>query len=296
MKDNSRLILILISAFLALLGLVLIFFPYTWIGFGLNPLIEPLANLLNSIGVALFLSGTVSLGVQELIKSSTSQEMQAHISELGKRIENLGAEIYGSNIVTISSSRDRGFDEMASAIRNADKFIYMMGISLREFFSLDTECRKAISDVYHKHKSIEFRVLILNNQSLEALNRSSREEGIQFKSTSDPEYRKKHMFVDTESTLDTIKRDYKRMEIRVYDDQSLFLLITDKIVFMEPYHYGDRIIETAPHLVRLAELVPLIEFKETEKNGPYNQFFGHYKYMFERAKTPGVDDKKQRPV
>lgn len=311
MRIWSRREIWLFSFGLAVAGMLILSIPYVSVGMGLPPFPAPFAGLLGAIGVAVFLAGTVSFGVQELVRARTRHEFEiqlrdllaktstslsaelrnfldSYVDELGGRIERLGIETHGSHIKMIFSTRENGLAAMVKAIREADSFVYMMGISLRQFFLLDTECGRAVSEVYHDpNKNIEFQVLILNNRCPEALSRSSREEGIEFKSTDDPVYHRKTLFRETEDTFETIRSSYPRMNLRVYDHQSLFLLITDKAVFMEPYHYGDRVIESAaPHLRRVAELVPLIEFEKASEKGPYEQFLGHFRYVFDKSTPP----------
>jgi hypothetical protein len=290
-------------------GLLILALPYVWSGSGCSPLPAPWSDLLKSVGIALFLSGTVSFGVQELVRAKTAAEfenrlrqllettshglnaglrqfLECYVADLGKRIEGLSIETHGSKIKAIFSSREKGLAAMAHAIIDAERFVYVMGISLRQFFIIDGECSRAIAATYTS-KNIDFKILVLNNRSAEALDRSSREEGIPFKSTDDPIYRSKTLCRETEDTIATLRRYYPKMNLQVYDSQSLFLLITDKVVFMEPYHYGDRIVESSmPHLKRIAELVPLIEFEKAAEKGPYEQFLGHFRYIFEKSAGP----------
>jgi len=299
---------------LALVGLGLVFFDVIWKGLGFQPLTVPIIGILEGLGTALFVAGTVSFGIEELIRGRTLITFEAKLRELlaatgdkltsqiihflesyvvvlGQRIEELGKEVYGSNIKMIYSSRAKGLEEMASAIKEADNFVYVMGISLREFFQLETPCSAAIAEVYHERKDVKFKVLIFNNRSAEALERSSREEGIAFSSIDDPEYKSKTLFGETRETITNIRKYCSEIALRVYDSQSLFLLITDKTAFMEPYHYGNRVVgepvlSRAPFLRRVAELVPLIEFTKATERGPYEQFFGHFEYVFDKAKEP----------
>jgi hypothetical protein len=184
---------------------------------------------------------------------------------------------------------------MGMAIRKSESFVYVMGISLRGFFQMDTPCSRAISEVYHERqvKGLQFKVLILNNRSAEALDRSSREEGVTFAGVDNPEYKGATLFGETRKTITNIMKYFPDMDLRVYDSQSLFLLITDTALFMEPYHYGERVIEEypfkSPSLKRVAELVPLIEFEKTARRGPFEQFLGHFEYLFEKAKRPASE-------
>src|SRR5262245_24510060 len=161
MRIWSRREVWLFSFSLSILGLLVLLIPYIWIGVGFQPLPTPLAEILVSIGVAVFLSGTVSFGVQELIRARTKDEfgiqlrnllsttgdklnaemrsfLETQVEVLGRQIEELGAEIYGSKIKMIYSSREKGLAAMAEAIREANRFVYVMGISLRQLFLMDT--------------------------------------------------------------------------------------------------------------------------------------------------------------
>jgi len=307
----------LAQAVVALIGLALAFVDTIWRGLGLNPLPVPLARILETAGVALFVAGTVSFGIEELIRGRTLATfaekmgellgstgdkltsqitgfMEAHVDRLGERIEQLGKEIHGSNIRMIYSSRAHGLEAMGMAIRKSERFVYVMGISLREFFQMDTPCSRAISDMYHERqtKGLRFKVLVLNNRSAEALDRSSREEGVTFAGVDDAEYKGATLFFETRKTITNIFKSFSDIDLRVYDSQSLFLLITDTALFMEPYHYGERVIEEYPSLKRVAELVPLIEFEKTTRRGPFEQFLGHFEYLFEKATQPASENTK----
>lgn len=309
MRIWSRREILLFSSMLAVVGLLILSIPYLWVGIGFSPFPAPFAGLLEAIGVAILLAGTVSFGVEELVRSKTRNEfevqlrnllgqagsslstelrniLQSYVTELGERIEQLGIETHGSNITMIFSKREKGLAAMAKAIKEAEQFVYMMGISLRQFFLNDTMGWRAVAEVYNdQNKNIDFQVLILNNKSPEGLIRSSREEGMEFDSINDPEYQSKALFRETGETCKKIRKSYPNMNLKVYDEQSLFLLITDKVVFMEPYHYGDRVIE--PDIPgRVAELVPLIQFQKASERGPYEQFLGHFKYVFDKSKAP----------
>lgn len=313
MRFWSRAELWLFSALLSFAGILVLAIPSLVIGAGFQSLTPPVQRLLEAIGVSVFLGGTVSFGVQELVRARTRKEfeiqlqrllerasdeqssqlrgfLRQYISDLAQLTEQLRQEVHGSNIRMIFSSRDKGLEEMGTAIRNAESFVYVMGISIREFFQLDTPCSRAISETYHERKGIEFKILILNNRSPEALDRSNREEGVAFKDVDDLEYKNKTLFRETRETIINTQRYVPDMALRVYDRQSLFLLITDKVAFMEPYHYGERVVGEhplqAPFLRRVAELVPLIEFERAGKRGPYEQFLGHFEYVFEKAKEP----------
>lgn len=309
----------MVQAIVALAGLGLVFFEASWTGLGFQRLPPPLIRIIEAAGVAVFLAGTVSFGMEELLRGRTlvtfeqkmgellsatgvkltsqiTSFMEAYVGTLGERIEQLGKEIHGSNIAMIYSSRAHGLEAMGHAITEANDFVYVMGISLREFFQLDTPCSRALAELYHANRSkrVNFRVLILNNRSSEALDRSAREEGITFTSVEDPEYKGATLFFETRKTIANIKQYFPDMALRVYDSQSLFLLITERALFMEPYHYGERVIEEfpfkSPQLKRVAELVPLIEFERSARRGPYEQFLGHFEYLFAKAQEPGPDN------
>jgi hypothetical protein len=296
----------LYSLLLAVSGLLTMSIPHIAVGNNIQ-LPVPVSSALEHVGLALFLAGTVSFGVEELVRSRTKNEfeiqlrsllettggrlsaqmhqfLEAYLADLGRRIEAFGMEVHASGIRMIYSSREKGLRSIADAIRDADRFVYLMGISLRQFTLEETECGRAFAEVY-RDKHLEFRVLILDRQSEEALERSSREEGQQFCTIDDDLYRTRTLFRETGDTEATIQKFYDKVDLRACDHQSLFLVITDKVAFVEPYHYGDRVVETTPpHLKRVAELVPLIEFGKAADKGPYEQFLGHFNYVFDRAR------------
>ena len=234
---------------------------------------------------------TTELGATgEELTAALMRFLESFGAGLERRIEKLSLEAHSSRIKMIYSSRAKALEPMETAIMEANSFVYIMGISLREFFQLDTRCSTAIAKVYNSRKDVKLKVLILDNRSLEAMERSCREEGVAFRGVDDPEYKSRTLFVETRNTIRNIQRYFPGTALRVYDHQSLFLLITDKVAFVEPYHYGDRVIGEPPmqaaYLRRVAELVPLIEFEKATERGPYEQFLGHFEYVFDNAKEP----------
>jgi hypothetical protein len=190
----------LFPAVVSLIGIILIGIPATVIGFGGPPLTEPLQKLFESLGIAVLLTGTVSFGVQEFIRWRSSkvfedqlekslsssgdrqyQQLTGYLDDYANRLskinEKIRQEVHRSNIKMIHSSRETGIQEMAKAIMDSERFIYIMGISLREFFLLPTECSKAISEM---SKMRTIKVLVLDNASDEAIERSAREQGKPF--------------------------------------------------------------------------------------------------------------------
>lgn len=230
----------------------------------------------------------------DTLSSALMRFLESFGAGLERRIERLSLEAHSSRIKMIYSSRAKALEAMETAIMEANSFVYIMGISLREFFQLDTPCSRSIARVHDSRKDVKFKILIINNRSLEAMERSCREEGVPFRGPDDPEYKSRTLVVETRNTMRNIQRYFPDMALRVYEHQSLFLVITDKVAFVEPYHYGDRVmgehVPQAAYLRRVAELVPLIEFEKASDRGPYEQFLGHFEYVFDRAKEPNEED------
>jgi hypothetical protein len=105
----------LYSLVLALGGLLTMSLPHIAAGQAIA-LSAPLTSALEHVGVALFLAGTVSFGVEELVRARTKHEfefelrkllettggrlsghmrefLQSYITDLGRRIESFGMEV-----------------------------------------------------------------------------------------------------------------------------------------------------------------------------------------------------------
>jgi hypothetical protein len=253
--------------------------------------------------------------------------LQRYMGDLLSRVEMVKGAIHKSNIETIFAKRQDGFHSMANAICEAKEHIYIMGVSLREFSQLPTDLCRALKDVHLRtsrnrragdaspaeHAPVcgdgtqlsgtssnvtstpvkpIIKMLVLNNQSSEALRRSRIEEKKEFTGQSDPEYITSNLFRDTRNTIREITENCKEIDLKVYDNLSLFLLITERYVFMEPYHSGVR--NAKPFgddlfFQRAAELVPMIQFRKGTDGepGPYEQFYNHFVHVFdEQAHTP----------
>ena len=195
---------------------------------------------------------------------------------------------------------------MARAILESKETVYIMGVSLREFSKMKTPVSKALRQVHEREskrleknpqskKPLDIRMLILNNRSEEALRRSSIEEKRKFTSHDDPEYKIANLFRDTRDTIIDINSECPEIQLRIYDNLSLFLLVTDNMVFLEPYHSGVESVGKRPlkdddYFERLAELVPMIEFRREPERGPYEQFRNHFEYLWEGAKPPSEEN------
>lgn len=199
----------------------------------------------------------------------------------------LAQELLRSSIRMVYAKREKGLEAMTIAIDEADDFVYIMGVSLREFFLVETSCRTALLEKYRNAKGMKFKFLILDNRSDEAVFRAGREEGLKFAGANDQNYLSKTLFTETSNTEDFVNEHYDSSLLRKYDRLSMFLLLTEKVAFMEPYHYGERRMEKEDipaGFKRVAELVPLIEFEKSSEKGPYHQLLGHFDFIYNSRK------------
>ncbi|MCP4599063.1 MAG: hypothetical protein GY847_00730, partial [Proteobacteria bacterium] len=282
-------------------------------------------RFLQDAGLAFLITGTASAFIEKLVKKRTEAEfreqmakllgttadslstdilsyLQTHIRDIESRLELVRGAIRNSNIEMIFVKRQDGFAEMARAIREAKLSLFVMGVSLREFSKLDTPLCHALKELHLRASAerqedsdtadgLDVKMLILNNQSTEALNRSSIEEKKQFSGPLDPEYKISNLFRDTRDTILDIQAACPEIQLRVYDNLSLFLLITERYVFMEPYHSGVKSLSPLKEpregvFERVAELVPMIQFRKESQPGPYEQFHNHFAHVFEQAHPP----------
>jgi hypothetical protein len=207
-------------------------------------------------------------------------------SQSSRISDTLAGELLRSSIKMVYAKREKGLEAMTTAIDEADEFIFIMGVSLREFFLVETSCRTALLEKHRNSKNMKFRFLILDNNSDEAVFRAGREEGVKFSGANDQNYLKKTLFTETSSTESFVHKHYDKSLLRKYDRLSLFLLLTEKVAFMEPYHYGERRMEKEDIPIgfkRVAELVPLIEFEKSSERGPYHQLLGHFEFIYSNA-------------
>jgi hypothetical protein len=271
-------------------------------------------------------------------KEEQNEELRTFLlrfmDELKEQSEGIQEQTNSAHVRMFYSERKRALPDMARAIQEAEDFVYIMGVSCKEFFCDQTECRDALSNVLSQ-KPIRLRVLILDWSCNEAFQRSKREQDAGYTGVDDPRYKESSMFSDTMQSRNALARLRGRIrqndakdttkkheeggenraaakktasesratiECHIYDDISLFLVITENVVFMEPYHYGNRREESVGLLEKMAELVPVIAFDKTQRPGPYHQFKGHFDYVFEhasvddvRAEEPDSDPVQQHP-
>lgn len=209
------------------------------------------------------------------------------LSQSPRMLDVLAQELLRSSIKMVYAKREKGLEAMTNAIDEADDFIYIMGVSLREFFLVETSCRSALLEKYRNTNGMKFKFLILDNESDEAVFRAGREEGLKFAGAQDQSYRSKTLFTETSNTEEFVNKHYRPSLLCKYDRLSMFLLITEKVAFMEPYHYGERRMEREDIPVgfkRVAELVPLIEFEKSSTKGPYHQLLGHFDFIYSNKK------------
>jgi len=299
--------------------LLLVGLPSSLTGMGLPQMSSVPSRILESLGIALFLSGTVSVGIELYFRKKTAGAVQAlletitadqnselyaflnsFIQDLKVQNESIHEQASSAHVRMFYSERKNAMHDMARAIQGAQEFVYVMGVSCKEFFFEETECHTALYDAF-VNRELDIKVLILDWQCDEAFERSKREESpvFEIKGVDDSAYRQSSMFFDTMKSRNAIIGEYlpqttprdgrpsarSRIACKLYKDISLFLVITDKVAFMEPYHFGERR-ENVQGLRKMAELVPLIEFEKTAKVGPHDQFKGHFEYVFNNRSTP----------
>jgi hypothetical protein len=166
---------------------------------------------------------------------------------------------------------------MAEEIRESEKIVYLMGISLRRFFRRNvSESAAAILEIYNRDPKPHIKVLLLDYLSDDARTRASSE--------TPGEYEKSLLYKEIRETIDAIQTLFPDIEIRLYKNQISFLLITDKTIFVEPYHYGAPITK---------EFEPLLEFQKAAHKSGYEQFLRHFNYVFDEARVPNDEDKRK---
>lgn len=315
----------------ALIGLIFVLLPLFLKGGGVE-IKEPFAQLIESFGIALTLVGSVSFGVEQLLRRETRNELVLLVekfinttkdiilnklndheekilegmdNKFAKNIENvcdrigeINQQLSHGNIEGIYATRETGIHKMANAIKQSNEFVYIMGISLRQFFGRDPSnvLVEGLSSFYRKFENLpnsedilsdKFRILIIDNGSQGALERSNLEQNTTYHDPNNKGYKINTLYIETEETRNNINKFYPKLSLRTYEYQSLFLVLTDHKAFLEPYHFSEPFYRNELRTnqpVKLAEHIPLMEFRKSDEKGTYDQLLGHFNYIFKNSK------------
>ncbi len=164
---------------------------------------------------------------------------------------------------------------MASAIRASGRVVWLMGISLRRFFGDRSDLAMAMLDAYSKAPRPDMRVLLLDLESSDARARAHFEEGLRH--TGD--HTTSHLYNDILATLDMLKSQFPEVEVRFYQGQMSFVLLTDETLFAELYHYSAR---------AQGQRVPMLEFSRQGGEAAYREFRDHFTRVFSAAQPIGT--------
>ena len=180
-----------------------------------------------------------------------------------------------SGIVNIFTQPSDGKKRMLYLLRNAQKRVFIQGISLHTFFQNDEPITETIRDLVHSKKGIDIKILLLDPECDQAIFRSYREyciragikpamsfsryqEEAHDPNKSDSYHRKqselylhtmssKNILMDINSIAQDINKDINSnaqekptlFEFKFYDcAPGSFVLIVDDHVLVEQYHFG----------------------------------------------------------
>jgi len=218
-------------------------------------------------------------------------------------------------ISNIYERRTDAYERIVSLIAQARERVDLMGISLRRFFHNDTEINAKIRHL--QNHPIEWRVLVLDPETDQALYRSLREQETTYRRLLDGQtfdyatmsrdelfqlygetYRNMMLCTDVDKTKRdihfTLDQSGIKIKLRFYRAApACFLAFVDDLLFVEQYHYGATLDE------RVAEQVPIFEFHRG--SDMYKQMVGHFDHVWRRlsrdpgASTPGTVRKPFTP-
>jgi hypothetical protein len=173
-------------------------------------------------------------------------------------------------------------------IGKTKKRLWIKGITLRSYFSLESDLYKVILKVC-RQSDIDVRILLLDPECRQAKIRSFREyllkhHDADLDSFDQTEREGERLYRETNVTFDNIKHGLipslaeesrNNIKIGVYSSApEAFLLLTDDYVLVEQYHYGQIVADTGV----LGRNVPLVEYKKQD-DGIYNIFEDHFNYV-----------------
>jgi hypothetical protein len=167
--------------------------------------------------------------------------------------------------------------------------LWIKGITLNSYFSMDSELYKVIKKICLK-KDIDVRILLLDPNCEQANIRSFKEFLLKHKESklsdfNTDERERERLYREANVTIDNIVNGLlpslpndaiENIKIGFYSSApEAFLLLTDDYVLVEQYHYGQIVADTGI----LGGNVPLIEYKNCG-DGIYTIFEDHFNYVY----------------
>ncbi len=252
---------IFIALFVIAVGFILIGFSDAFTVPGKMGWSEPMVQL----GLSLIIAGIGYLTFQYtfergnkqytgiLVRSSVDQ-IQKTVKEVDESLKRILSQnqilngAYEKGLVQIFPDRVHGLADIMTEMKSSNK-IMMMGISLKDYFNTGgkyyVEMEKLINDIKGNERK-ELRVLIINPFCEQATIRAERESNNEF-SDANP-YTDSGLWSDVWETIRYLHELEKappasdsrgKVFAKVYSSApSSFLVITDRYVFIEQYHYG----------------------------------------------------------
>lgn len=244
----------------------------------------------------LILTALISAGVGGLlvaivnhlfIRKKTSAEVMriyADAEKIRAETEKINLEIL--QLKAIHSNSNEAEQALANAIRESKDIVYIMGISLRQFFGSDSgDCAQALRDIYRKSPNCKFKILLLDPNSEDARSRAIKEEAVASTGTKEVLFAQSKLYHDIQYSLSSIPRVLPTAKVRLQQNNILFLLITDRSIFVQGYHYA---------VVRNKANVPIImEWQKTGDESAYEQYLEHFDRIFSHALLPAETDSEE---
>lgn len=226
---------------------------------------------------------SASISLEEYIEGYSRGTFRACINA---NISNIFLE---ERIREIQDKNRSRIGRLKHLIGKTKKRLWIKGITLTSYFSLESELYKVILKVC-KQSDIDVRILLLDPECRQAKIRSFREyllrhHDADLDSFDQTKREGERLYREANVTLDNIKyglipylseESKKNIQVGVYSSApEAFLLLTDDYVLVEQYHYGQIVADTGV----LGRNVPLVEY-EKQGDGIYNIFEDHYNYVF----------------
>ncbi len=250
------------------------------------------------------------LGLSDQIKDSVGQAAKESFrprEQVPASVERLSVlnTLNACGISNIYERRTDAYERIVSLIEEARERVDLMGISLRRFFHNDTEINEKLKHL--ENNPIEWRVLVLDPETSQALYRSLREQETTYRKLLEGHsldyatftreqlferygetYRNMMLWTDVDKTKRdihfTLEQAGIEIALRFYKAApACFLAFVDDFLFVEQYHYGATLDE------RVAEQVPMLEFHRG--SDMYRQMAGHFDHVWKRlSRDPDVSN------
>lgn len=202
-------------------------------------------------------------------RDATKLVMQAQFDALISRHYPLALSATNIGLRAIYPTRVQAMEQVQQAIVSANSRIWMLGVAFKETFSIESKIDE-ITDHLNAHKQIDARILLLNPHTTPAVVRSFLEartdDAEEVLAEGGRRFVRSALYADIRTACGILNRQEYDQKVRFYRrDPSMWLVIADDRIFVEPYTFGRPPRPSARAAInrRMGGHMPVFEFDGT---------------------------------